>query len=278
MRFGLPISIVLHLAILVWATISIGTARTPPTPEPIPVEISMLTVAEFNNLRKGSETSKQKTTAAKPKDAPAEAPEVKAKRVADVPPPPKAEPPKPEPPKLVPKPEPPKPEPPKPKPEPPKPNSIAEQLAKPEPKKPEPVKPEPKPEPKKAEPPKKDPIAEQLAKPDPKPAKKAPPKKKSFDLAKLQAQINQLPDAAPDAGSDLPQDTAAKSPGACHRREKAIGHTSFRRRSPRCSWSIFGQSGRLLDGLGGRYGRGRPRRSGSALIWDPTVTSRLIRS
>ncbi len=239
MRFGLPISIVLHLAILVWATISIGSAKPPLVPDEIPLEISMLTSADFANLRKGSETSKTKTTAAKPKDAePADAPPVKAKRVAEAPPkaapeppkpePPKQEPPKPEPPKPAPpKPEPPKPSPPKPeppKPDPPKPDPIAEQLAKPEPKKPDPPK---------VEPPKPDPIAEQLAKTaalDP-PVKKEPPKKvaakpepvtptatvkapkkkKSFDIAKLQAQINQLPDAAPEAGSDTPPDPAAKT-------------------------------------------------------------------
>ena len=213
MRFGLPISIALHLAILVWATISIGSAKPPVVLEPVPVQVDMLTTAQFADLRKGSETSKVKTTAAKPKDAePADAPPVKAKRKADVAPPPKAEP-------EPPKPEPPKPEPPKP--EPPKPDPIAEQLAKPEPKKPEPPKPDPiaeqlaKPAPKKPDLPKTDPIAEPLKKvaalDPPKAPKKAPPKKKGFDISKLQAQINQLPDAAPDAGSDATPDQVAKT-------------------------------------------------------------------
>ena len=225
MRFGLPISIVLHLAILIWATISIGSAKVPVVLEPVPVQVDMLTTAQFADLRKGSETSKVKTTAAKPKDAePVDAPPVKAKRKADVPPPkaepepPKPEPPKPEPPK----PEPPKPEPPKP--EPPKPDPIAEQLAKPEPKKPEPPKPDPiaeqlsKPAPKNPDPPKADPITEQLKKvaalDPPKAPKKVPPKKKGLDITKLQAQINQLPDAAPDAGSDATPDPAAPTKAA----------------------------------------------------------------
>ena len=250
MRFGLPISIVLHLAILIWATISIGSAKPPIVPDPIPVNVSMLTATEFANLRKGSETSKAKTTAATPKEAePADAPPVKAKRKADVAPTPKqdlvpkAEPEPPQP--APPKPEPPKPEPPKPEPDPPEPDPIAEQLAKPEPKKPEPVK---------AEPPKSDPITEQLAKPVPKrseppkpdPAKADPiaeklkkiaalepplskeppkkaPKKKGFDITKLQAQINQLPDAAPDGGSDGTPDPQAKTTAAAIGVKKPTG-------------------------------------------------------
>ena len=219
MRFGLPISIVLHLAILIWATISIGSATVPIVPEPTPMAVEMLTSAEFSNIRKGSETSKLKTTAANPKDGePVDAPPIKAKRVAEVTPKAEPAPPKPEPPK----PEPPKPEPPKP--EPPKPDPIAEQLAKPAPKQPDPPKPDPiaeqlaKPAPKKPDPPKADPIAEQLKKvaalDPPKAPKKAPPKKKGLDITKLQAQINQLPDAAPDAGSDATPDPAAKTTAA----------------------------------------------------------------
>jgi len=246
MRIGLPISIVLHLAILIWAAISIGSAKPPVVPEAIPVTVALLTAAEFNNIRKGSETSKDKTTAAKPKDGePVDAPLVKAKRKAEVaPPPPKAEPepakvepPKPEPPK----PEPPKPEPPKPEPktlEPAKPDPIAEQLAKPEPPK--------TPDPPKAEPPKPDPIAEQLKKlalldpplkkePAKKPALKTEqqvaatttpvktPKKKGLDINKLQAQINLLPDAAPDAGSDATPDPAAKTQAAAVGVKKPTG-------------------------------------------------------
>lgn len=242
MRFGLPISIMLHLALLVWATVTIGSAKPPVTPEPIPINVAMLTEAEFSNIRKGSETSKEKTTATKPKDAePADTPPVKAKRKAEaVPPkaepePPKPEPPKPEPPKPEPpKPEPPMPEPPKPEPaksaEPPKLDRIAEQLSKPDP-------------PKKPEPPKLDPIAEQLKKvaaldppvkkEPPKPVKKAEPdkatapakapKKKGLDISKLQAQINQLPDAAPDSGSDATPDPEAKTTAAAIGVKKPTG-------------------------------------------------------
>jgi colicin import membrane protein len=228
MRLGLPLSIALHLAILIWATISIGSVKAPITPDEIPLEVSLLTTADLANLRKGSESAKVMTSAAKPKDAePADAPQVKAKRVAEAPPKAEPEPPKPEPPKPEPpKPEPPTPEPPKPeppKPEPPKPDPIAEQLAKPGSKKPDPPN---------VEPPKPDPIAQQLAKtamldPPVKPDLRTPerkaaphvekvtkptlkaPKKKGLDIAKLQAQINQLPDAAPDSGSDLPPDASA---------------------------------------------------------------------
>ena len=238
MRFGLPISIALHLAILVWATISIGSATVPIVPEPTPMAVEMLTSAEFSNIRKGSETSKVKTTAAKPKDGePADAPPVKAKRVAEVTPKAEPEPPKPEPPKLEPpKPVASKPEPPKP--QPPKPDPIAEQLAKPDPKTPDPPKAEPpkpdpiaeqltKPAPKKPDPPKADPIAEQLKKvaalDPPKAPKKAPPKKKSLDISKLQAQINQLPDAAPDAGSDATPDPAAATKAAAIGVKKPTG-------------------------------------------------------
>ena len=97
------------------------------------------------------------------------------------------------------------------------------------------AKADPLPEPKKPEPPKTepkapDPIAQQLAKtsavdppvkkeppkkaaPKPEPvapaAVKAPKKQKGLDIAKLQAQISQLPDAAPDSGSDLAPDPTA---------------------------------------------------------------------
>ena len=264
MRIGLPFSIVLHLAILIWATISIGSARPPLVPDEIPVEVSLLTTADLANMRKGALESKTKTTGAKLKEAPADAPPVKAKHIAEAPPPPKEDPVPPEP-KDLPKDPPKPPEPVKvpdpPKPEPPKPDPIAQQLAKAEPL-PEPKKPEPVKVPVKPEPPKPDPIADQLAKPEPKPdpaveaakqaaeeeakkkaadaeakkakelAKKTADDKKRKDdeakarklaaaekkkqkvlasLDKLQAQINQLPDAAPDAGNDVAPDAAATS-------------------------------------------------------------------
>ena len=237
-RLGLFLSIALHVAILIWAVISIGTARAPMVPEEVPVEISMLSVAQFNNIQKGSDTSKQKTTAAKPKEAdPADAPPVKPKHIAT--PPPTAAAADPTPPE------------PRPDPAPAKPDPIAQQLAKANPL-PEPTLPDPAPAKKT------DPIAEALAKPDPlvDAAQKAAEEeakrkateaeaKKQKDLAKkaaeekarkedearlkklaaeakkkekrlasldkLQAQINQLPDAAPDAGSDATPDPTAAS-------------------------------------------------------------------
>jgi len=211
MRLGLFVSILLHLGLLAWAAISISTAKPPVTPDEVPVEVSLLTKADLANLRKGSESAKTATTAALPKEAdPTDIPPVKAKRVATPPPTATPEPMPPEP-KAEAKPDP---TPPEPKPEP---KLVA---------KADPVPPEPKPDAKTA-----DPIADILKKTaaDP-PVKKDPPKKvatkedavppeplvrtsktKTLDFNKLQAQINQLPDAAPQAGSDQTPDPAAKT-------------------------------------------------------------------
>jgi hypothetical protein len=190
-------------------------------------------------MRKGSETSQAKTSAAKPKDTDAPDAAIQpAKKVAPAPAkaePVTAPPPAPTPaPVIEKKPEPiveKKPEPkPEPKPDPvveKKPDLIAQTLGRAEPL-PEPPKTQPEP---KAEAPKAaakpvDPIAEQLAKTakDPLPAKEPPqqqaradipppkvkaPKKKGIDLAKLQAQISQLADAAPESGADAPPDPTA---------------------------------------------------------------------
>ena len=282
-RLGLFLSIALHAAILIWAAISIGTARAPVTPDEVPVEISLLTTADFANMRKGSETSKEKTTAAKPKEAdPTDAPPVKAKHVAT--PPPAADPVPPEP---------------KPDPAPVKPaDPIADKIAKaeplPAPAKADPVPPEPKPDPAPVKQP--DPIAAVLAKPDPaldatakaaedeqkrktaeaeakkqqelakkaaeekarkeeerrvkKAAAEAKKKEKRLaSLDKLQAQINNLPDAAPDAGSDQAPDptakTAAPAVGVKHpsgtqlsATEQQIYLATFSRKVQGC-WSVL---------------------------------------
>jgi len=240
MRLGLAISIALHLAILLWAAVSFSSARPPVVPDEVPVEVSLLTTADLANLRKGSDTAKTKTTAAPLKDAdPVEAPPVKAKRIAT--PPPAADPAPPEPkvevkadplpsaPKVEPKPAP---VPPAPKveatpdPVPPviKPDLIAQQLGKAEPF-PSPAKTPAvaKPADPIAEvlaktpvdpPPKKDPPKKVAAKEDPvppEPVTKPPKKPKAFDISKLQAQIDNLPNAAPEAGSDQTPDVTAKT-------------------------------------------------------------------
>jgi len=213
MRIGLAISIALHLGIFAWAIISIRSAKPPITPDEVPVEVSLLTTADLANLRKGSETSKTKTTAAPVKEAdPVEAPPVKAKRVA-LPAP--AEPAPPEP-KTEAKHDPVPPE--------PKPDPVAKPIVKAEPL-PAPPKPDAKPAdpiadlikksattdpPVKKETPKKVAAAEDPVPPEP--VIKTPKKPKSADIiAKLQAQIDKLPNAAPDAGSDQPPNPAAKT-------------------------------------------------------------------
>jgi len=214
MRLGLAISIVLHLAILAWAAISISTAKPPITPEEIPVEVSLLTTSDLANLRKGSDTAKSKTTAAPVKDAePVETPEVKAKRVATPPPTPVA--PAPPDPKVEAKPSPTPPEPKaeaqiKPAPTPPEPALDPKPAAK----QPDPIadiikKAEANPPPVKKEQPKK--VAESEDPVPPEPAIKPVKKKPNLDISKLQAQINQLPDAAPESGSDQPPDPTSKT-------------------------------------------------------------------
>lgn len=247
-RVGLTLSILIHLAVLAWAVVAIGTARLPLTPDEVPVEISLLTTADFANLRKGSESAKDKTTAAKPKDADsADAPPAKAKHIATPPPAATLTPPEPKsdpvPVKIA------EPTPPEPKPDP-----IPQKVAKADP---APLEPKPDPVPIKQP----DPIADVLAKPDPaidaaaraadeqkkrkaaeaetkrlkdlakkateekaQKAAEAVQKKQAADqkkkekrlasLDKLQAQISNLPDAAPAAGSDQTPDATAKTTAA----------------------------------------------------------------
>jgi colicin import membrane protein len=168
---GYPVSIALHVAVLVAAVVSLpATQPLAPAEESLPVEI--LTPEEFAAITKGEKTAKPKE---KPEfkvdkiaqaeiedDNPAET--VKREAVSTPPPPrPKSlEPETPEP--ETPKPETPKPE--TPNPETPKPVAKAEPV-------PEPPKPEPKPrEPVKPDPPKLE-AKPEPAKPKPKPIAKA---------------------------------------------------------------------------------------------------------
>lgn len=198
MRVGLPISLLLHAALLGWALITV--ASTPPDKAlEIPVQVELLTVAELDNMRAGNKD-------AKPEDKPAAAekpkPDAKAdqpakKRVADLPPPPDKE--------------------------------EVKEKAKEEPKKKEDVKkPEPKPEVdpiaeaiKKAEQedkkPKEEPKKQEAKKEKKKPVEKKPVKQekkktneKEFDPNKVAALLNKLPNAS-SSSSDAPADQPTKT-------------------------------------------------------------------
>jgi colicin import membrane protein len=201
MRTGFVLSSGAHAAIIAWATFNFFSPKpfdVGPS-ESLPVEL--ISPTEFDQLTKGSRTSKivEKPVirAIKLADAdPEDTPELKeAKQEVKPAPPPPAEPPKPEVAKVepdpipVPKPvekvEPPKPEKvkaPEPKPEPPKEAAKPPEPKPPEPK-PEPAvakaepKPEPKPEPEKKPDPKPEPPKEAAKPPEPKPEPKPPEKK-----------------------------------------------------------------------------------------------------
>ena len=144
MQVGLVISVLLHLAILGWAVLTIQTQRELRLAEPEPIAVDLVTPSEVTKVRQGVRTAKQMEAEAKetPK------PEISKKEA-----------PKPTP-VATPKPEPPKPEPPK---------EEVKEAPKPEPPKPEPPKEVAKVEPPKLPEPAKDPIAEKLAaeRPDP---------------------------------------------------------------------------------------------------------------
>jgi colicin import membrane protein len=141
MRLSVPVSFLLHGAMLLWAFLHIMHTPELAPPQQESIAISMITPSDLLRLKQGSEDSKELD--AKPKDEPK--PDV-SKKEAEKPkpidgPPPAAEPPPPQ------------------------------EEAKP----PEPPKEEPKPaEAKPAEPPKTDPIAEQIAAIPPKPPEPAP--------------------------------------------------------------------------------------------------------
>lgn len=213
MRFGLPLSLLFHAAILIWALVSIGSTRALEPAEEIPVQVDLLTTAEFSNLRAGNTKSKikDKTTEPTKKSQPVEDPNKKTKRVAALEPtkaeaaPPVEEPKKEEPKKAEPKADP-----------------IADVLKKlpPEEEAPKQVAEEPKKktEPKKAEAKKEEPKKE-AKKTEPRKEKKdtKAKKKAKVDVNEMQALLNKLPNAssAPSAETD----SAVDAPPA----EEAIG-------------------------------------------------------
>lgn len=147
MHFGLVISVLLHVAILGWAVVTIQSQPELRVSEPEPVAVDMMTPSEVTKLRQGVRTAKNMDAESKQTPPKPEEPRKEAPKPAPTP-------------AVQPKPEPP----PEPKPEPPK------EEAKQEPPKPPEPKPEPPKEVAKAEPPKppeptKDAIAEKLAVP-----------------------------------------------------------------------------------------------------------------
>ncbi|MEZ5775048.1 MAG: energy transducer TonB [Hyphomicrobiaceae bacterium] len=168
MRIGLVISIALHATLIGWALFSITATRPLGKPTEVPLAVEMLTVAEFENMRRGDTRAKTVESAAKAPEKKLPKDKAQTTSVAALPPkkeePKKEEPKKEEPKKEEKKAEPKKEEPKK------EPDPIAEVLKKEEPKKEEKKKEEPKKEEKKEakkeEPKKKD-----------EPKKKAPEKK-----------------------------------------------------------------------------------------------------
>src|SRR5690606_8002362 len=118
-QLGLTVSILLHLAVLGWAFVSLQSPEPFRVPEPEPVEVALVTPEDLVRLTKGDRSAKQLEAqqADNQQDAKKEAPQ---RREAAAPP--RAAPPPPPPPEEAANPEPPKPEPPKPDP-------IAEKIA-----------------------------------------------------------------------------------------------------------------------------------------------------
>jgi hypothetical protein len=148
MRFGVPISLLLHALILGWGLIAMKSTRDFKKPDIQPIALEIITADELAQMRKGDDKSKElEAKAAKDAQGKAEKDPPKPKvAVAAPPPPPPPPPPEPEP---EPAKEEPKPDPIKEKieqaakePEPPKPPEPKPPEVKP----PEPPKPEPKPE------------------------------------------------------------------------------------------------------------------------------------
>lgn len=180
MRFGLPISLACHVALVAWALISISATRQLREPEVVSIAVELVTIAEKTDLRQGSSKAKPEPVKAEKKDAAKPVvEEEKKKRVATL-----------------------------------APAKAEEAIKKDEAKKEEPKKEEPKKEePKKEEPKKDDPIAKVIekelekdkkkkeeAKKEAKKEKKDEPKKAKskdkFDPDKVAALLNKLPDAA----------------------------------------------------------------------------------
>lgn len=70
MRLGLALSLVMHLALLGWATWSLLATRELKGPEPVAISVAILTPSDVLRLKKGSETSKELEAKAKDNDKP----------------------------------------------------------------------------------------------------------------------------------------------------------------------------------------------------------------
>jgi colicin import membrane protein len=78
-RFGLTVSLLLHVVILVWGLVSFASPRKVVTPKITPISVSFVTAADFDKVRKGARDSKLKTAAAKLKKKPLKATKKKSK-------------------------------------------------------------------------------------------------------------------------------------------------------------------------------------------------------
>ena len=122
MHVGLIISVLLHVAILGWAVITIQTQRELRVAEPEPVAVDLVSPSDVTKVRQGVRTAKQMDAEAKETPKPAEVPRKEAPKPTPVATPKPPEP-TPEPPKEVVK-------------EPPKPAELPKEVAKAEPPKP----------------------------------------------------------------------------------------------------------------------------------------------
>lgn len=184
MRFGLPISIVLHASILFWALFSVSARVELKPVQEIPIAVELLSISDKTDLRAGDRKAKTEAKAAVKKEEPKpEAKEEKKKeRVAVLPP--KAE---------------------EPKKETNVEDPIADVLKKTEEKPPEPKKEEPKKEAKK-EPPKKA---------EPKKLEKKKEKKKKTDESfddTVAALLNKVPNPSSASSSNAEADPQQTKP------------------------------------------------------------------
>ncbi len=127
MSFGLVMSVLLHVGVLVWALIGFNMAEPLKLPDEIPVEVSIISAIDLElKQKKGDSLSKIEEAAMTAGKAPSpkDAPKPKPVRTVEPPPPAAAEPPPPEPVKVE-TPPPPPPEPVKAEPPPPAPDQIA---------------------------------------------------------------------------------------------------------------------------------------------------------
>lgn len=69
MRYALAISVVLHLAILAWALISVGFHRDLSQEQTVSLEVALLTKSEFTSIRAGDKKAKPSAEAKPPKPA-----------------------------------------------------------------------------------------------------------------------------------------------------------------------------------------------------------------